>query len=422
MPGQILMDASVAAVAKWQTRRILAGSTWRQRLMDTKGDWSHLNPAEKAVAVVMDLGVAALSLSVAFKLGGIIAPDIHLPHLPNIRMPWSRPHVPKPPAPVPSQSGKPPVTPTPGEPIKPPVTPTAPGETTHPPTTPTPGGETPPPGGHPPDSGETGNNPPGGPEGPIDPALAELLKEHQVDLGDYKKDPATGLYKGTYWWQVDNYARQLGIRDQLDDKQFELAVDRALVKDEIGGAGASHHDRWDGPKGARHLGKDQNVTLGAYLFEGLVDKLPSQSSTNSANAAAQTIASGDNIFTIQADGDVELANKNHPGVTTMIDTTVTGGPTYQNGVPLDVYLGHINEQLPTPAADAILQAAVHDSQIRELLVSSGEATPSTPAADSMLMMHEGSVKPAIIDQLIRRLLKAAADSDDDDDTDDGGGA
>lgn len=98
------------------------------------------------------------------------------------------------------------------------------------------------------------------------------MADKTVELGEYKKDKETGLYKGTVWYHVDQYAREQGIRDQLNKDEYsrfmDKAVDQVLKDNTIGGADASMAERRDV---AADLDSDKRIKLSGSIFE---DALP----------------------------------------------------------------------------------------------------------------------------------------------------
>ncbi len=112
------------------------------------------------------------------------------------------------------------------------------------------------------------------PADPDSPALEldnQPYSPYNSSLGDYERDPTHMLWKGTVWWHVDNYSRELGIRNQLSAQDMHTAVERALVDLNVGGNNATITERWEA---ARELRGGFEVQLDSSLFSGLVEHLP----------------------------------------------------------------------------------------------------------------------------------------------------
>ncbi|HSX32331.1 MAG TPA: hypothetical protein VLF43_03650 [Candidatus Saccharimonadales bacterium] len=99
------------------------------------------------------------------------------------------------------------------------------------------------------------------------PPQSHKLPDVDVSIGEYQKDKQTGTYKGTVWYQVDHYARENGIKDNLTDTEFNKAVDNILKHNHVGGEGASHHERW---KAAGHMSAKDKLHISGADFKGLV--------------------------------------------------------------------------------------------------------------------------------------------------------
>lgn len=94
--------------------------------------------------------------------------------------------------------------------------------------------------------------------------------EHNIDkLGKYQWDKERELWKGTVWYEVDDYARELGIREHMDEAEMRKAVDNALADLKIGGENATEQQRWDS---ATKMSDDFQGKLKINIFKDLLDE------------------------------------------------------------------------------------------------------------------------------------------------------
>lgn len=128
---------------------------------------------------------------------------------------------------------------------------------------------------------------------PADPDHPALDMDNQPNspydssLGEYKRDPTHRLWKGTIWWHVDNYSREIGIRDQLSEADMHKAVERALVNLTVGGDDATIAERWEA---ARKLDGNFDVRLNSSVFDGLAENPPPSTNPGAESEAPPPVA------------------------------------------------------------------------------------------------------------------------------------